>query len=314
MSLSQILIFGGGGLIGSACVRYCQAAGLQFSAPLRSECDVTNVNSVRFVLEQSVPDTVILAVGSVGGIAENLRRPADFLLKNTLFVSTVLPLCISYGVKNFVFFGSSCTYPVNGDQPYQEESILSGLPESSSLPYAVSKILGIHACLSVNRQYPQIRCIPVIPNSTYGPNDDFGSKSSHVLSALIGRFHEAKIGRARNVEIWGSGTPKREFVYADDVASAVFCLLADESAPRDRCFNIGSGVEVSINELASMVADTVGYYGRIIPDISKPDGASRKLLDSSYLRGLGWTPVVDLKEGLKRSYGWYLSSKEIRPC
>jgi len=310
MSLNQVLIFGGGGLIGSACVRYCEATGLHFRAPPRNKCDVTKINDVRFVLEQSVPDTVILAVGAVGGIAENLRRPADFLLKNTLFVSTVLPLCIEYGVKNFVFFGSSCTYPVNGDQPYREESILNGYPEPSSLPYAVSKILGIHACLAVNRQYPNIRCIPVIPNSTYGPNDDFDSKSSHVLSALIGRFHQAKIDHSRAVEIWGSGTPKREFVYAEDVASAVFCLLAHES-PRDRCFNIGSGTEVSIEKLASMVAETVGYDGYILKDTSKPNGAPRKLLDTSYLRGLGWTPKIDLVEGLKRTYTWYLSHREI---
>ena len=303
------VILGGAGLIGSACVRHCQDQGLPFLAPSREECDASRYGSVESFLCDARPERVIVAAGAVGGIIQNLKTPADFLFANSQFVSAALPACQKAGVADVVFFGSSCMYPVDGPQPYKEEAILSGPPEKTSMSYAVSKLLGVQACFAMNAQYPTVRCVPVIPNSTYGPNDDFGGASSHVLSALVGRFHEAKVAGAGVVTIWGSGTPKREFVYSDDVAAAVFHLL-DTDTPRDRCVNIGTGEEVTILELARLVATVVGFEGRIELDVSKPDGAPRKLLDSAFLRETGWVPQVGLADGLRKTYDWYLDQKE----
>lgn len=301
------LILGGSGLIGSACVRYCEANGYIFEAPSHKECDVNDPVAVRQYLNLLQPSIVILAVGAVGGIAQNLKTPADFLFRNTNFLMNVLPACIDFGVGKFVFFGSSCMYPVEGIQPYEESMLLKGKPEKTSMSYAMSKLWGAEACLAVNRQYDYIQCIPVIPNSVYGPNDDFDDASSHVLSALLARFHHAKEHNLAEVEIWGSGLPRREFVYSDDVASAVFRLLETE-VPRDRCFNIGVASEVSIMNLANMIAKTVRYTGAIVTDPGRPDGAPRKILDSSFLSSLGWTPKTTLLEGLAKTYHWYMST------
>lgn len=313
MTSTNTLIFGGSGLIGSACVRYCEKSGYFCQAPSRDECDVSDDKAVREYLDNLRPQAVILAVGAVGGISQNLRTPADFLFHNTSFLMNVLPACIDYGVSKFVFFGSSCMYPVNGVQPYEERMLFDGKPERTSMSYAVSKLWGVEACLAVNRQHADIQCIPVIPNSVYGPNDDFGSESSHVLSALLGRFDHAKEHNLAEVEIWGSGLPLREFVYADDVASATFRLLGTE-VPRDRCFNIGTGSEISILDLARLIASIVGYKGSIVTASQKPDGASRKLLDSSFLNGIGWVPETSLVEGLIKTYDWYKSNRSGWQC
>lgn len=308
MTSTNTLILGGSGLIGSACVRYCEKHGYSFQAPSRDECDVSDYRSVRGYLDVFRPQVVILAVGAVGGISQNLKTPADFLFHNTNFLMNVLPACIDFDVAKFVFFGSSCMYPVSGVQPYQEQILLDGKPEKTSMSYAMSKLWGVEACLAVNRQYHHIQCIPVIPNSVYGPNDDFGTESSHVLSALLGRFHHAKEHNLAAVEIWGSGSPLREFVYTDDVASATFRLLGTE-VPRNRCFNIGTGSEISILELARLIASIVEYKGGIVTDSQKPDGASRKLLDSSFLNGIGWIPKTNLVDGLVQTYAWYKSNR-----
>lgn len=307
MNSVNTLIFGASGLIGSACVRYCEAYGYSFSAPSHNECDVSDRSAVMQYLDMLRPQIVILAVGAVGGIAQNLKTPADFLFQNTNFVLNVLPVCVDFGVSKFVFFGSSCMYPVDAVQPYEESMLLDGKPEKTSMSYAISKLWGVEACLAFNRQYDQIHCIPIIPNSVYGPNDDFNDQSSHVLSALLARFHHAKQLNVAEVEIWGSGSPLREFVYADDVASAIFRLLETE-VPRDRCFNIGVGSEVTIMDLATMVAATVGYKGAIVCNPKRPDGAPRKILDSSFLNSLGWVPKTKLAEGLVKTYDWYVST------
>ena len=295
------LILGGFGMIGSACVRHCEANGYIFKAPSRKECDVSDPVAVRQYLNLQQPQIVILAVGAVGGIAQNLKTPADFLFENTNFLMNVLPACIDCGVSKFVFFGSSCMYPVEGRQPYEENILLEGKPEKTSMAYAMSKLWGVEACLAVNRQYDHIQCIPVIPNSVYGPNDDFDDASSHVLSALLARFHHAKEHDLAEVEIWGSGSPLREFVFADDVASAVFRLLETE-VPRDRCFNIGTGSEISILDLARLIGSIVGYNGSILTVSHRPDGAPRKMLDSSFLNGIGWVPKTSLDKGLVKTY------------
>ena len=302
------LILGGFGMIGSACVRHCEANGYIFKAPSRKECDVSDPVAVRQYLNLLQPQIVILAVGAVGGIAQNLKTPADFLFENTNFLMNVLPACIDCGVSKFVFFGSSCMYPVEGRQPYEENILLEGKPEKTSMAYAMSKLWGVEACLAVNRQYDHIQCIPVIPNSVYGPNDDFDDASSHVLSALLARFHHAKEHDLAEVEIWGSGSPLREFVFADDVASAVFRLLETE-VPRDRCFNIGTDSEISILDLAQLIGSIVGYKGSIVTASHKPDGAPRKLLNCSFLNGIGWAPKTRLDEGLLKTYDWYKSNR-----
>ena len=303
--MGSTVIFGGTGLIGSACVRHCETHGISFHAPSREDCDAISTRSVSSYLGDVRPERVIIAVGAVGGIVQNLKTPADFLFANSRFASAILPACQKFGVDDVVFFGSSCMYPVHGPQPYQEKTILSGTPEKTSMSYAVSKLLGVQACFAMNSQYPALRCIPVIPNSTYGPNDDFDHKSSHVLSGLLVRLHEAKVTGASTVSIWGSGRPRREFVYSEDVADAVFHLLRSDT-PRDSCINIGSGEEVTIGELAELVAAVVGFEGTIEFDLSKPDGATRKVLDSTFLHGIGWAPRINLAEGIRRTYAWYL--------
>lgn len=308
MTGANTLILGGSGLIGSACARYCDANGYIFKAPSHKECDVSDLVAVRQYLNLLQPQIVILAVGAVGGIAQNLKIPADFLFQNACFLMNVLPACIDCGVRKFVFFGSSCMYPVEGPQPYVEDMLLEGKPEETSASYAMSKLWGVEACLAVNRQYDHIQCIPVIPNSVYGPNDDFDDASSHVLSALLARFHHAKEHHLGEVEIWGSGSPLREFVFADDVASAVFRLLETE-VPRDRCFNIGTGSEISILDLARLIGSIVGYNGSILTVSHRPDGAPRKMLDSSFLNGIGWVPKTSLDKGLVKTYDWYKANR-----
>lgn len=302
----KTLILGGTGLIGSALIRHCEQNCFSFLAPSRDECDLTDRAAVREYLMNVRPEVVIMAVGVVGGIAQNLKTPADFLFQNTNFLANVLPECISTGVLKFIFFGSSCMYPVNCTQPYEEKMLFDGKPEQTSISYAVSKLWGVEACLTVNRQYDHIQCIPVIPSSVYGPNDDFGKESSHVLSALINRFHHAKEHDLPEVQIWGTGAPLRDFVYSDDVAGGVYSLL-NANLPRNRAFNIGSGEEISIYGLAKLIASVVGFNGSINFDSSKPDGAARKILDVSFLGNLGWSPQVDLETGIKRLHQWYLN-------
>lgn len=302
-----IYVAGHAGLIGSAVVRRLERDG--YRTPItrrRSEVDLQDAVAVNELFEEIRPEYVILAAGRVGGIMENQSFPADFMDENVAIQLNVLKAARKTGVRRFILFGSSCMYPRECSQPMAEAALLSGKPEPTSLPYAVSKLLGTYMCLAYNKQDHDARFIPVIPNSAYGPHDNFDPKSAHVLSALVARFHEAKMTGAESVGLWGSGSPRREFVHADDIADACVHLLAEEELRIEFPINIGIGQDVSIKELAELIAGVVGYRGKLNWDSTKPDGAPRKLLDSARIRSLGWNPSIGLREGLTETYRWYV--------
>jgi GDP-L-fucose synthase len=302
-----IYVAGHAGLIGSALVRRLEQDG--FRSPItrrRSELDLQDAMAVNEFFEEVRPEYVILAAGRVGGIMENQSFPADFMDENVAIQLNVLKAARKTGVRRLILFGSSCMYPRECSQPMAETALLSGNPEPTSLPYAVSKLLGTYMCLAYNKQDHDTRFIPVVPNSAYGPCDNFDPKSAHVLSALLARLHAAKLTGAESVGLWGSGSPRREFVHADDIADACVHLLAEEDLTIEFPINIGIGQDVSIKELAELIASVVGYRGELNWDSTKPDGAPRKLLDSARIRSLGWKPSIGLREGLTETYRWYV--------
>jgi GDP-L-fucose synthase len=244
----------------------------------------------------------------VGGIIENQTSPADFMNANLAIQLNVLKAAHRTDVRKLILFASSCMYPRECPQPMVETALLSGYPEPTSLAYAVSKLAGMQMCLAYNQQYGEQRFIPVIPNSAFGPNDNFDPKSGHVLSSLIRRFHEAVQADSKLLTLWGSGNPRREFIHADDIANACISLLSGNTEALKLPLNIGTGVDFSIRELAETIAKVIGYSGEIEWDISKPDGAPRKLLDSGRIRSFGWKPVVNFEEGLRSTYHWYLEN------
>jgi GDP-L-fucose synthase len=271
----------------------------------RAEMDLRDAAAVDQFFNNERPDYVLLSAGRVGGIVVNRDFPADFITENLAIQQNVIGAAHRTGVRRLILFGSSCMYPSGAQQPMGESLLLSGKPEETSIAYAISKFAGTHLCLAYNRQYGGQRFIPVIPNSVYGPNDNFDPASGHVLSALISRFHVARKQGASSVTLWGSGAPRREFLYADDLAEACWVLLGADLSTVEMPINIGPGNDVSVRELASMVSKTVGFDGSIEWDRSRPDGAPRKLLDSSRMRSLGWRPNVDLEVGIGRTYDWY---------
>lgn len=306
---ARIFVAGHCGLIGSALVRALRAAGYtNLLLRDRAELELTDQASVERFFQEHRPEYVLLAAGRVGGIVENQSYPADFMNANLAIQLNVMRSAQCVGVRRLVYFGSSCMYPRECPQPMPESVLLTGKPEPTSLAYAVSKIAGLQMCLAYNQQYGEKKFIPVIPNSTYGPNDDFDPKSGHVLSALIRRFHEASESGAESLTLWGSGNPRREFIHADDVARACLWVLQRDIRDVDLPINIGVGGDYSIKELAEMIAGVVGYRGKIEWDTGKPDGAPRKLLDGARLRALGWKPAVALREGLENTYEWYLAN------
>jgi len=304
---AKIFVAGHFGLIGSAILRRLEREGYShiITRP-RSQLDLQDSASVTIFFEEVRPEYVLLAAGRVGGIIENETYPADFMEENLAIQINVMKAARKVGVTKLILFGSSCMYPRECAQPMAEDILLSERPEPTSLPYAISKLAGTYMCLAYNKQFGDKRFIPVIPNSTYGPNDNFNTKSGHVLSALMSRFHEAKIDGADAVTLWGSGSPRREFVHADDIADACLHLLKHDVSELEFPLNIGVGCDILIKELAEKVADVVGYKGQIDWDLSKPDGAPRKLLDSSRLQSFGWEPKVLLTEGLSSTYDWYI--------
>jgi GDP-L-fucose synthase len=312
-----IFVAGHTGLIGSAMVRRLEQDGFDNLLLARhGELELTDAAAVDRFFDQQHPDYVVLAAGKVGGIIENKTYPADFMNANLAIQLNVLEAARRVGVKKLIFFASSCMYPRECAQPMPETALLSGYPEPTSLAYAMSKLAGMQMCLAYNQQYGEKRFIPVIPNSAYGPNDNFDPQGGHVLSALIRRFHEAKVVGAGSVTLWGSGAPRREFVHADDIANACLALLNGDTAELELPVNIGTGSDMSIRELAEKVAEVVGYAGIIECDASKPDGAPRKLLDSTRIREFGWRPETDFDAGLQDTYTWYLRSvanQEKRP-
>jgi len=304
-----IFVAGHTGLIGSAMVRCLRGTGFEnLILKSHAELDLTDAFLVEQFFEQYSPKYVILAAGRVGGIIENQTSPADFMNANLAIQLNVLKAAHRTDVRKLILFASSCMYPRECPQPMAETALLSGYPEPTSLAYAVSKLAGMQMCLAYNQQYGEQRFIPVIPNSAFGPNDNFDPKSGHVLSSLIRRFHEAVQADSKLLTLWGSGNPRREFIHADDIANACISLLSRNTETLKLPLNIGTGVDFSIRELAEAIAKVIGYSGEIEWDISKPDGAPRKLLDSGRIRSFGWKPAVNFEEGLRSTYHWYLES------
>ena len=306
---SRIYVAGHTGLIGSAVIRALKRGG--FADAITSshrDLELTDALAVERFFDSVRPEYVVLAAGRVGGIVENQTYPADFMNTNLAIQLNVLRAAHRAGVRKLILFASSCMYPRECPQPMPETALFSGYPEPTSLAYAVSKLAGMQMCLAYNQQYGEKRFIPVIPNSAFGPNDNFDPKSGHVLSALIRRFHEAKETGAPSITLWGSGNPRREFIHADDIADACLVLLEGDTSQLQFPLNLGTGKDFSIRELAETIADVVGYAGKLEWDTSKPDGAPRKLLDSSRLLAFGWRPTVDFTTGLKTTYQWYLDS------
>ena len=303
---SRIYVAGHAGLIGSALVRLLRARGCtNIVTRTRAELDLADTHSTDYFFEEQKPEYVLLAAGSVGGIVANRDRPADFLSSNLAIELNVIGAAHRAGVKRLILFASSCMYPRETAQPMPESALFSGRPEPTSMAYAVAKIAGMQLCLAHNKQFGGKRFVPVIPNSVYGPHDNFDPATGHVLAALIARFHAAKGEGAPGVTLWGSGKPRREFLYADDLAEACWLLLQADLSSVELPLNVGPGSDTSVRELAATIADAVGYRGEIAWDDSMPDGAPRKLLNSSRMNGLGWRAEVGLEEGIRRAYDWY---------
>jgi GDP-L-fucose synthase len=311
-SSDLIYVVGHEGLIGSAIVRTLQSSGYN-NLLLRThqELELTNTLLVDQFFDEYKPKYVFLAAGKVGGIVENKTYPADFIRTNLNIQLNVMNAAQKNNINKLIFFGSSCMYPRECKQPMAEDILLSGQPEPTSIAYAIAKLAGLQMCLAYNKQFNEQRFIPVIPNSAYGPHDNFDPHSGHVLSALITRFHKAKSEGTKSVTLWGSGNPRREFIHADDIAKASLWLMENETKNIPLPINIGVDYDVSIKELALTIADIVGYEGVIEWDLSKPDGTPRKLLDSSRMRSLEWKPEIDFKDGLKETYNWYLKHAAI---
>jgi GDP-L-fucose synthase len=297
---SKIFVAGPNGLVGSALVRKLKDKGfINLLLKNRSELDLTNQHAVEVFFAHEKPEYVFLAAAKVGGIHANNTYPAEFIFSNMQVQMNIINESWKYKVKKLLFLGSSCIYPKYCPQPMKEEQLLSGQLEPTNEAYAIAKIAGIVMCQSYNRQYGT-NFISVMPTNLYGPNDNYHPLNSHVLPALIRRFHEAKVSKAPKVTIWGTGNPTREFLYSDDLAEA--CIFLMEKHNGNDIVNIGSGKEVTIRELALTIKKAVGYDGEIDFDVTKPDGTPRKLLDCSKLHGLGWRHKIELEEGIKFAY------------
>lgn len=303
---SRIYVAGHRGLVGSAIVRRLRDAGFQnLLLPDRSELDLTRQSEVERFFAAEKPEYVFLAAAKVGGILANDTWPADFIRDNTLIEMLVLDAAHRHGVERVLFLGSSCIYPKHAPQPLREEYLLTGPLEPTNEAYAIAKILGIKTVEAYRRQHG-VRWISAMPTNLYGPNDNFDLETGHVLPALIRRFHEARESGAPSVTLWGTGTPRREFLHVDDLADALAFLLERYSG--EGHVNVGSGEEVTIRGLAELVAEVVGYRGGFAFDTTKPDGTPRKLLDCRRLAALGWKPKISLRNGLKQTYEWYLEN------
>ena len=300
-------------MVGSSIVRHLKANGFSnIVTRTHAELNLTNQAKVAAFFEQEKPDQVYLAAARVGGIHANNTFPAEFIYDNLMVQNNVIHHAFLAGVKKLLFLGSSCIYPKLAHQPMSEDALLTGKLEPTNEPYAIAKIAGIKMCESYNRQYGSSHGIDyrsVMPTNLYGPGDNYHPENSHVIPALIRRFHEAKVSKAPEVVIWGTGTPKREFLFVDDMAAAsVFVMELDKKIydqhtnPMQTHINVGFGSDVTIAELAKAVGDTVGYQGKISFDASKPDGSPRKWMDSGKLNQLGWKPLTNLKDGLVLAY------------
>ncbi len=304
---ARIYVAGHRGLVGSAIVRRLLADGFE-NLVLRtsSELDVRDQAAVADFFHKEKPEYVFLAAAKVGGIVANNSFPAEFIYDNLMIQTNVIHHAWLNGVKKLLFLGSTCIYPKLAPQPIKEEYLLTGPLEPTNEPYAIAKIAGIKMCQSYNRQYGT-RFISAMPTNLYGPHDNFDLETSHVLPALIRKFHEAKISQAETVTIWGTGSPTREFIHVDDVADASLFLMKTYEA--SDVVNIGSGEEVTIRELALRIKEIVGFAGELSFDSTKPDGTPRKLSDVSRIHALGWKHKINLEEGLRLTYKWYCDSE-----
>lgn len=300
---AAIYVAGHKGLVGSAILRKLKSEGYS-NLITRSfqELDLRDQIAVDEFFKREQPEFVFLAAAKVGGILANNTYPADFLMDNLLIQTNVIDASYRYGVKKLLFLGSSCIYPKLASQPIKEEYLLTGELEPTNESYAIAKIAGIKLCQAYNRQY-QTTYISVMPTNLYGPGDNFDLETSHVMPALIRKFHEARINDADQVVVWGTGKPLREFLHVDDLADA--CLFLMNNYNSSEIINIGAGKDLSIAELAHMIKDIVGYSGDIVFDTSKPDGTPRKLLDVSKLFDMGWKPRITLEDGILAAYNWY---------
>ncbi len=307
-SHSRVFVAGHRGMVGSAIVRALRASGHDnLLLPTRDLVDLRDSAAVEAFFAAEKPEYVFLAAAKVGGILANNAYPADFLRDNLQIQTNVIDAAWRHGASKLLFLGSSCIYPKLAAQPLKEEYLLTGALEPTNEWYAIAKIAGLKMCQAYRRQYG-FDAISLMPTNLYGPGDNFDLKNSHVLPALMRKFHEAAEHGHGSVEVWGSGTPRREFLHVDDLAGA--CLYFMHQYSDDQTVNIGWGEDISIAELARIVADVVGYSGKLEFDASKPDGTPRKLLDTTRASGLGWRPSITLDQGLAGTYAWYLENNE----
>jgi nucleoside-diphosphate-sugar epimerase len=314
--MTRVFVAGHRGMAGSAIRRKLEQAGVELVTRSRQDLDLTDRSAVRSFLQDTRPDVAIVAAARVGGIAANSNFPAEFIHENLAIECNLIDESFRAGIRRLLFLGSSCIYPKHAPQPIPESSLMTGPLEPTNEPYAIAKIAGIKLCESYNRQHgTDYRS--VMPTNLYGPGDYFHPENSHVLPALIMRFHEAASRGDPEVTVWGSGSPRREFLHVDDMAdAAIFVLNMDEQQYKDSTqpmlshINVGYGDDVSISELAAIIAEITGFGGRIAFDASKPDGTPRKLLDVSLLSSLGWTAQIRLRDGIRQTYDWFRANFE----
>jgi GDP-L-fucose synthase len=304
---ASIFVAGHRGLVGSAVLRRLDASGhTNVLTATRAQLDLRDQAAVNHWFRDHRPQFVYLVAGTVGGIMANSTRPAEFIYDNLMIHGTVVEASYRSGVQKLLYLGSSCIYPRDADQPMTEEALLTGPLEPTNEPYAIAKIAGIKLCQSYRAQYGA-NFISAMPTNLYGPNDNFDLQSSHVLPALMRKFHDARVADVREVEVWGSGTPRRELLHVDDLADA--CLFLMDHYEGDQHINVGTGVDLSIRELAETVRDVVHPEAELVFDATKPDGAPRKLLDVSRINALGWKASIELPEGIQSTYAWFLANQ-----
>jgi GDP-L-fucose synthase len=309
MTFGSVYIAGHRGLVGSALLRDLQKHGYRnIIVRTHNELDLRNTEKVREFFATNKPDAVVVAAARVGGIKANNDLPVEFLLENLQIQNNLISASFDFGVKKLLFLGSSCIYPRLAVQPIKEEALLTGALEPTNEPYAIAKIAGIKLCQAYARQHGA-NFISAMPTNLYGPGDNFDLQTSHVLAALIRKVHEAKMQNRREVVIWGTGTPRREFLHTHDLADALRFLLENYDSPQ--IINVGCGHDLTVRELALLVAKVVGVDAELVFDTSKPDGTPRKLLDTSRLRQLGWQPRITLEDGVRDTYQWFLGNSGV---
>jgi GDP-L-fucose synthase len=302
----KIYVAGHRGMVGSALIRQLEAEGFKnLLTRVHSQFDLTDESAVSKFFSEEEPDIVILAAAKVGGIKANNDYPVEFLHDNLRIQDNVIYAAHKAAVRKLLFMGSSCIYPRFAPQPIPETALLSGPLEPTNEAYAIAKIAGVKLCQAFSREYGA-NFISVMPTNLYGPNDNFDLETSHVLAALLRKAHEAKMRKDRELVVWGSGTPRREFLHVDDLASACLFLLEKYDSPG--IINIGCGEDISIRELAELICDIVGFDGELAWDATKPDGTPRKVLDTTKLRTLGWQPTIPLRQGIAQTYDWFLKN------